>query len=94
MDKAYPYRAGAVLAALLSATLLPAQVETARIIGTVRDQTGAVIAGAKVIITNTQTGVTYSTQSRETGIYESIPLRVGEYRVSAEAAGFKRAVLS
>jgi len=47
MDKTYPCRVAAILAALVSAALLPGQVETARIIGTVRDQTGAVIAGAR-----------------------------------------------
>jgi len=82
------------LCILVAGATLPAQVETARIIGTVRDPSAAVVAGAKIVITNVQTNLSHQTTSREDGRYESIPLRVGEYQVTAEASGFKRAVRS
>lgn len=77
---------------LAAAPALLAQRETARIIGAIRDPSSAVIPGAKVTITNVQTNVGYATETRADGSYESVPLRVGEYRVEAEAGGFKRAV--
>src|SRR5712691_10243101 len=77
---------------LLLAGLLCAQVETARIIGHVRDQSGAVVPNATVTIANTATNITYVARTQADGSYESIPLRVGSYRVTAEQTGFKRYV--
>jgi hypothetical protein len=71
---------------------LPAQVETARITGTIRDQSGGLVSGARVAITNVQTNISSETMTREDGSFESVPLRIGEYRVAVEAPGFKRAV--
>jgi hypothetical protein len=71
---------------------LAAQVETARIIGSVKDQTGAVIPDAKVTLTNTQTNQSFETAARSDGSYESIPLRIGTYRVVVSKTGFKRAI--
>jgi hypothetical protein len=82
------------LTAILPAAALFGQVETARIVGTVTDQTGASITNAKVSITNVETGIGYDTATKETGLYESIPLRVGQYRVAVEAPGFRRAIRS
>ena len=79
---------------LMTVTLLHGQVETARIIGTVSDQSGAVIPGANITITNVQTNISYETETGGDGRYESIPLRIGEYRVAAAMAGFRRAVRS
>jgi hypothetical protein len=67
-------------------------VETARIIGHVRDQSGAVIPNATVTITNSATNIGYVARTQADGSYESIPLRVGSYRVTAEQTGFKRYV--
>ncbi len=84
-----------VLAMLLGASvMLWAQVETGRILGTVTDQSGAVIPGAKITITNLETNLSYETESDAEGHYESLPLRIGTYSVTAEMAGFKRAVRS
>src|SRR6266540_591267 len=73
---------------------LPAQVETARITGTIRDQSGGLVSGARVTITNVRTNIGSDTTTREDGTFESVPLRIGEYRVAVEAPGFKRAVRS
>jgi hypothetical protein len=75
---------------LLLAAVLTAQVETARIIGSVKDQSGGLIPGAAVTITNAGTNVSYKTTTRADGTYESGPLRIGAYTVAVEAPGFKR----
>ena len=55
----------AVLLLCLTALPLYAQFETASVVGTVRDTTGAVVAGATVTLTNVDTGVS-PTQGRPT----------------------------
>src|SRR5450759_4911193 len=77
---------------IVLAGLLCAQVETARIIGHVKDQSGATIPNATVTIANTGTNITYVAKTQADGSYESIPLRVGSYRMTAEQTGFKRYV--
>jgi hypothetical protein len=71
-----------------------AQVATADILGTVTDATGAIIPRAKVILTNTATGVASSGESNEAGDFVFNLLNPGEYSLSVEAKGFKRAVFS
>ena len=71
---------------------MPAQVETARIIGTVKDPTGALIPAASITITNVETNISTSTTTHADGSYESVPLRIGSYRVSAGSSGFKHMV--
>ena len=81
-----------VAAIAFAASVLFAQVDTARIVGTVKDQSGAVVPGAQVSIANTLTGLSYQTVSKPDGTYESAPLRIGSYRIAVEHAGFKRTV--
>ncbi|MEP7367668.1 MAG: TonB-dependent receptor [Acidobacteriota bacterium] len=82
----------ALISLCAAANCLFGQVETARIIGTIQDQTGAVIPDAAVTFTNTGTNISLQTKSHANGNYESAPLRIGGYRVSVERSGFKRAV--
>jgi len=63
--------------------------ETATILGTVTDQSGAAVANAKITITNTETGFVRSTQTNNTGSYAARELPIGHYRLRAEAPGFK-----
>ncbi|MBI1357453.1 MAG: hypothetical protein GC160_24190 [Acidobacteria bacterium] len=81
-------------AALLAATApaLRAQVDTGVILGDVTDTSGARIPGAEITITNLETNGVYMTESDATGHYRSRPLQVGQYSVSAEVTGFKRAI--
>jgi len=79
-------------APLLFSAALYAQVETGRIIGTIKDAAGALVPRAEVTITNTQTNQSFSTQSREDGTYESVPIRIGTYRVVVEHEGFRRSI--
>ena len=68
-----------------------AQVDTGAILGTVKDQTGAVVPAAKVTITNEGTGLTLSTLTRDDGGYIFTPLKIGKYTVEVEYSGFKKA---
>jgi len=63
-------------------------VETGRITGLVRDNTGALIAKAQVSIQNTATGIASNTVTDSQGLYVSPPLDPGDYAVEFQAAGF------
>ena len=78
---------------LLASTLLLAQstVGTGSIQGTVTDQTGAVVSGAKVTITNKGTAAAIRLSASSSGAYSSGPIQPGDYVVRAEAKGFKTA---
>jgi hypothetical protein len=60
--------------------------------GTVTDSTGAVIAGAKVSIVNTETGVSTDLTTNDAGIYDSVSIRPGKYRVTFSREGFGKLV--
>jgi hypothetical protein len=85
-----------VFAAMLAAVLfIPqhtfAQFESAAVLGTVRDASGSTVAGAKITLTSTQTGVVQSTVTDSEGNYVFPSARIGTYTVSGQAAGFKTA---
>src|SRR5436309_3223461 len=81
--------AAALGLALLSVTSLNAQVDTGSIVGTVTDQSGAVVSGAKVTLTNLGTAVTLSTTTSTDGIYKFSPVRIGNYKLDATSQGFQ-----
>lgn len=68
------------------------QADTGSITGTVTDPAGAVLAGVKVTIVEVATNRQQTFTTGGDGRYSSGPLRVGEYRIEAELAGFKRLV--
>lgn len=70
-----------------------AQFETATVVGTARDSTGAVVPGAKVTLTNTQTGVAAERTSDANGNYEFFTVRIGSYILTAEKPGFSIALV-
>jgi hypothetical protein len=80
-----------VLFVLLAASLA-AQQGRGSIQGTVTDSSGAVIAGANIAIVNVETNTTFTTQSSSEGYYSAPTLAVGNYNVTVEKQGFKRAV--
>src|SRR5438132_10040654 len=65
------------------------QLTTGRITGTVTDQTGAAVPGATVTLKNTDTGISRTTLSQESGKYEASSLPAGNYEVSASLSGFQ-----
>jgi hypothetical protein len=85
----------ALFAAFVS-TISPAAAQTAtgQITGTVRDATGAVMSGVKVVVTNQQTGLTRETKTGSNGDYVIPLLPVGVYSVTGEQTGFKTAILT
>src|SRR5580704_3707650 len=56
--------------------------------GTVTDPSGAAIAGAKVTVNNTDTGLTRTTATTEAGLYDFPDLPVGTYDLTVEKQGF------
>jgi len=83
----------AILSALLTFTAF-AQSERGTITGTVKDASGAVIPAAKVVVTNTLTGVTQNVPSNATGEYTVPQLQVGSYTVRVEKDGFRPATVT
>jgi hypothetical protein len=71
-----------------------AQFETASVLGTVRDSTGAVVPGATVKLLNVDTGVEAVKVSDDSGSFEFFTVRIGNYEVSAELGGFTPAKVS
>ncbi|MBI1983425.1 MAG: TonB-dependent receptor, partial [Acidobacteria bacterium] len=65
------------------------QVLYGSIVGTVTDQTGAVVPGATVTITNTATGQSRGGTTDAAGVYSIPNLQEGNYDVSVTASGFK-----
>ena len=66
-----------------------AQVTTGSILGTVSDQSGAVIPNAKVSVTDVDRGITKTVTTNSTGAYRIDFLLTGNYKVSVSAPGFK-----
>ena len=77
---------------LLFSQMVIAQVTTGAILGTVTDDTGAVLPGVGVSVTNVETGLTREAVSNDEGRYSARNLVSGAYRIQAELAGFQTAV--
>jgi hypothetical protein len=76
---------------LISASSL-AQEATGRIAGTVSDQTGAVVPGVQITVTNTATAVSRKTTTNQDGYYQVLALPIGNYKVTAEHEGFRTVI--
>jgi hypothetical protein len=77
------------MAVLLLCLPLFSQGTFGRIMGTVTDQSGGVVAGATVTIVDTDRGVSTTLVTNEPGEYNAPTLNPGKYKVRAEAKGFK-----
>jgi Carboxypeptidase regulatory-like domain len=60
-----------------------------KITGVVKDQTGSVIPGAAVVVTNTATGVKQSAATDQDGVFTFPVLSVGQYQIDVSSDGFK-----
>ena len=82
------------IVALFTLTSAVAYGQTAygTITGTVKDSSGAVIAGAQVTVSSTGTNLVNTASTSNEGNYTVVNLLPGVYRVSAQFPGFKRAV--
>jgi hypothetical protein len=79
-----------ILACALGTNGWTQNVDTATVLGTVTDATGAVIPGATIEIIHAGTNTTTRVQTGEEGRFRTPPVRIGEYLISVEANGFKR----
>jgi hypothetical protein len=60
-----------------------------KITGVVKDQTGSVIPGAAVVITNTQTGAKLTATTDQDGVFTFPVLSVGQYQIDVTSDAFK-----
>jgi outer membrane receptor protein involved in Fe transport len=81
-----------VSALLVCAVLLPTQSQQATVSGTVSDPQSGAIPGVEVIAVNLATNVTYRAVSNDAGFYSLRALPIGAYRLTAEKAGFRKAL--
>ena len=78
----------AILGILVWAAPAGAQITRGAISGTVRDVMGAVIPGATVTVTNTETNASRTALTDALGFYRVAALEPGPYSVRAELSGF------
>src|ERR1700737_2692164 len=60
-----------------------------KVTGAVKDQTGSVIPGATVVVTNTQTGVKLTATTDQDGVFTFPVLSVGQYQIDVTSDAFK-----
>src|SRR5262249_35845662 len=68
------------------------QAVNGTIVGTVTDSSGAAIAGVTVTLVEMNTGVIHTGQANSSGFYSFPDLPPGTYKLTAEMAGFKKAL--
>src|SRR5262249_24141995 len=79
---------GGLFICALSCSSVWAQA-TAQISGTARDQSGAVLPGVEIHVTQTDTGVVRDAITNETGTYVLTNLPIGPYKLEAALPGFR-----
>lgn len=77
------------LGGLLLSLPLSSQANFGRILGTVTDQSGGILAAATVTVVDTQRGLVRTLTTDEAGEYNAPTLLPGSYTVRAESEGFK-----
>ena len=86
-------KAGFLLGLLMAMTVATfGQIGEAELTGIIKDQSGATLAGAKLTLTATETGQTFSLTTESDGSYTFTDLKPGTYSLNVEATGFKRFV--
>jgi hypothetical protein len=83
--------ASCALTALLVGAPAAAQTNTGQITGTVKDNSGGVLPGVTVTVTNVNTGMTQTATTAGNGGFVFTNLPVGKYSVTAELEGFRKA---
>ncbi len=102
MKTSHPRTAGLVAQTLLGLAVLfslmpnpaAAQAVSGTILGRVTDTSAAVIPGAKVTVTQTDTGFTRTLITDSKGEYTAPSIPTGTYSVTAELTGFKTVTLA
>ncbi|MBV9442481.1 MAG: TonB-dependent receptor, partial [Acidobacteriaceae bacterium] len=80
------------ICALVCLLRVPAhgQAVTGSVVGTVTDPTGGAVPNAKITLTETNTGVSRTSQTNESGNYTFPNIPEGTYSVTVELSGFKK----
>jgi hypothetical protein len=78
-----------LLALVLSALSLMGQLTRGYVSGTVQDPSGAVVAGAKVTLTNIETGIKAEMVTNAEGFYRFVAVEPGTYALEVAANGFE-----
>src|SRR5258708_18524101 len=84
-----------VLAVALLATTASfavAQITSATISGTIKDETGGVLPGVDVVVSNLDTGLTRSVATDSNGYFTVPGLAPGRYEARASLQGFRTGV--
>ncbi|HLJ48687.1 MAG TPA: TonB-dependent receptor [Bryobacteraceae bacterium] len=71
-----------------------AQTTSARLEGSVQDQTGAVVPGAKIVVMNVKTQIKTEATSNTSGYFVVNALQPGTYSLTVEATGFRKYALN
>lgn len=72
----------------LSSVVLAQSINETQLRGTITDSSGAIVAGAKVTITDVGTNISQTTTSNSTGTYAFTALRASNYKLLVEAPAF------
>ena len=83
-----------VFAMLLTCRMTFGQAITGDILGTVQDSSNAVVAGAKVTLTEVNTGLKFEATSGASGEYLFAQLKPGHYKVEVTKEGFETATVT
>src|SRR4029077_381549 len=83
---------GTIVVLLLVPGSVLAQSTNATITGRITDPSKASIVGARVVVTNVDTGVQQSTTTGSEGLYTVVALRPGNYKLEVEKQGFRTVV--
>src|SRR5688572_5996696 len=75
----------------IAVSALFAQQDMGVVTGVVTDKTGAAVPGAKILIVNPATNEQREALTAESGAFTIGPLRIGQYNVTVERQGFKKA---
>ncbi|MGH9752798.1 MAG: carboxypeptidase regulatory-like domain-containing protein, partial [Blastocatellia bacterium] len=93
MKKKIPIAAiSLLLCSLMSFAAFAQTAGTSRVTGMVQDQTGAIVPGAKVTLTNEGTNISFTTATTSAGVYVFDGIQLGVYTVTVEREGFKKFV--
>src|SRR5450755_341366 len=77
---------------MVAPALSSAQDATGRIFGTVYDPQGLVIADVQIKVINTATQIERAATTNKEGTFQLLALPIGNYKVTAEHAGFRTVV--
>jgi hypothetical protein len=85
-----------IILAVLAISVVPAEAQVlyGGLVGTVIDQQGAVVPGARMTIVNMETSLTRETTTDAQGAYSFVNVLAGPYDVKVALQGFREAVRS